>query len=181
MAPELLLEPWADADLDLELRANTPEMTAFLGGPASREAILARHQRFLDLPAQGTGQMFRIDLPAAPGAGSVGYWEREWRGATVYEMGWQVLSEFQGRGVAATAVRAAARHAARHGRRRFAHAYPKVAHAASNAVCRKAGFELLGEVDFEYPKGTPIRSCDWRLDLRVLAGLEVTSASGDNG
>jgi len=56
-----------------------------------------------------------------------------------------------------------------------------VAHAASNAVCRKAGFELLGEVDFEYPKGTPIRSCDWRLDLRVLAGLEVTSASGDNG
>jgi hypothetical protein len=41
-----------------------------------------------------------------------------------------------------------------------------VAHGASNGVCRKAGFTLLGEVDFEYPKGTPIRSNDWRLDLR---------------
>jgi RimJ/RimL family protein N-acetyltransferase len=181
MAPELVLEPWTDADLDLELRANTPEMTAFLGGPDTEEAVRARHRRYLDLAANGTGLMFRVDLPDAPGAGSVGYWEREWRGGLVYEMGWQVLPGFQGRGVAVAAVRAAAGHAARHGRRRFAHAYPKTAHAASNAVCRKAGFELLGEVDFEYPKGTPIRANDWRLDLRVLADVEVSSATGDNG
>jgi RimJ/RimL family protein N-acetyltransferase len=181
MAPDLVLEPWTDADLDLELRANTPEMTAFLGGPATDEAIHTRHRRYLELPAKGTGQMFRIDLPGAPGAGSVGYWEREWQGASVYEMGWLVLPEFQGRGVAVAAVRAAAGHAARHGRRRFAHAYPKTAHAASNAVCRKAGFELLGEVDFEYPKGTVIRARDWRLDLRDLAGMEVSPATGDNG
>jgi hypothetical protein len=38
--------------------------------------------------------------------------------------------------------------------------------AASNAVCRKAGFEMLEEVDFEYPKGTPIRCYDWRYELR---------------
>jgi RimJ/RimL family protein N-acetyltransferase len=173
MAPELFLEPWTDADLDIELRANTPEMTEFLGGPEPAEQIRARHVRFLDLPASGTGQMFRIALPGAPAAGSVGYWEREWRGGTVYEMGWHVLPEYQGRGVAGAATRLAAVHAARHGRHRYAHAYPKSAHAASNAVCRRAGFELLGEVDFEYPKGNPIRSCDWRLDLRTLTDLEA--------
>jgi RimJ/RimL family protein N-acetyltransferase len=83
--------------------------------------------------------------------------------------------------VASVATRLAAVHAAAHGRHRFAHAYPKVAHSASNAVCRKAGFELLGEVDFEYPKGNPIRCQDWRLDLRVLADLEVSQLIVDNG
>lgn len=175
MRTEVFLEPWTDADLDIELRANTPEMTRFLGGPEPEAAIRARHERSLALAVGGTGQMFRIALPGAPGVGSVGYWEREWRGGNVYEMGWLVLAEYQGRGVASAAVRLAAVHAATYGRHPYAHAYPKVAHAASNAVCRKAGFELLGEVDFEYPKGVPIRSCDWRLDLRALTGPEATS------
>jgi RimJ/RimL family protein N-acetyltransferase len=83
--------------------------------------------------------------------------------------------------VASAATRLAAVHAATHGRHRYAHAYPKATHAASNAVCRKAGFELLGEVDFEYPKGNQIRCHDWRLDLRVLADLEVSRATVDNG
>ena len=181
MRTDVFLEPWTDADLHIELRGNTPEMTAFLGGPEPEAAVRARHERFLELPVSGTGQMFRIGLPDAPAAGSVGYWEREWRGSTVYEMGWLVLSEYQGRGVASVATRLAAVHAATHGRHRFAHAYPKSAHAASNAVCHKAGFELLGEVDFEYPKGTPIRAHDWRLDLRVLAEMEVSPATSDNG
>jgi RimJ/RimL family protein N-acetyltransferase len=181
MPADVFLEPWTDADLDIELRANTAEMTEFLGGPESAATIRARHERFLALPGAGTGQMFRIGLPGAPAAGSVGYWEREWQGATVYEMGWQVLPEYQGRGVASVATRLAAVHAATHGRHRFAHAYPKVAHSASSAVCRKAGFELLGEVDFEYPKGNPIRCQDWRLDLRVLADLEVSQLIVDNG
>jgi RimJ/RimL family protein N-acetyltransferase len=181
MPADVTLEPWTDADLEIELRANSPEMTEFLGGPEPADAIRARHQRFLELPGKGTGQMFRIALPDAPGAGSVGYWEREWQGATVYEMGWHVLPECQGRGVASVATRLAAVHAAQHGRHRFAHAYPKVAHPASNGVCRKAGFELLGEVDFEYPKGTPIRCHDWRLDLHALADLEVSGATVDNG
>jgi RimJ/RimL family protein N-acetyltransferase len=181
MAVDVLLEPWTDADLDVQLRANTPELMEFLGGPEPTDAIHARHQRFLALPVDGTGQMFRIALPGAPGAGSVGYWEREWQGATVYEMGWMVLAEHQGLGAASAAVRLAVGHAAAHGRHRFAHAYPKVVHGASNGVCRKAGFELLGEVDFEYPKGTPIRCHDWRLDLRAVADLEALRGTGDNG
>lgn len=181
MQADVFLEPWTDADLDIELRANTPEMNQFLGGQEPEAAVRARHERFLALAVSGTGLMFRIALPEAPGAGSVGYWEREWHGGTVYEMGWKVLPEYQGRGVASAAIRLAAVHAATHGRHDFAHAYPKVTNVASNAVCRKAGFELVGEVDFEYPKGNPIRSCDWRLDLRALADLEVTAANRDNG
>lgn len=169
MRTDVFLEPWTDADLDIELRANTPEMTTFLGGPEPESAVRARHERALALRGSGAGQMFRVGLPDAPSVGSVGYWEREWRGETVYEMGWLVLPEYQGRGVAGAAVRLAAVHAATHGRHRYAHAYPKTVHAASNAVCRKVGFELLGEVDFEFPKGNPIRSCDWRLNLRALA------------
>ncbi|KAB1904108.1 GNAT family N-acetyltransferase, partial [Micromonospora sp. AMSO31t] len=55
--------------------------------------------------------------------------------------------------------------AAAHGDRRFAHAYPAVDHPASNAVCRKAGFTLLGETEFEYPPGHLMRSNDWRVEL----------------
>ncbi|MGS2645029.1 LysE family translocator [Streptosporangium sp. G12] len=42
---------------------------------------------------------------------------------------------------------------------------PSVGHPASNAICRKLGFFLLGECDFEYPPGTTMRCNDWRLDL----------------
>ena len=47
------------------------------------------------------------------------------------------------------------------GRRSSLHAYPKVVHAAPNAVRRKAAFTLLGETDFECPEGTTIRCDDW--------------------
>jgi RimJ/RimL family protein N-acetyltransferase len=98
--------------------------------------------------------------------GSVGYWEREWRGETVYETGWKVLPAFQGRGLAVAATVAAMGHAAARGRLRWVHAYPEVSNAASNAVCRRVGFTLLGESAFEYPPGHEIVSNDWRYDLR---------------
>jgi RimJ/RimL family protein N-acetyltransferase len=46
-------------------------------------------------------------------------------------------------------------------------AYPGVDNAASNAICRKLGFTLLGAEDFEYPPGHLMRCNDWRLDLRA--------------
>jgi RimJ/RimL family protein N-acetyltransferase len=97
--------------------------------------------------------------------GSVGFWEKQWHGETVFELGWKVLPGFQGRGLASGALAGALSRAAATGRRRWGHAYPRSDNAASNAVCRKAGFELLGEVDFEFPKGNPIRCNDWRFDL----------------
>ena len=36
---------------------------------------------------------------------------------------------------------------------------------ASNAICRKAGFTLVGETDIEYPPGSIMRCNEWRLGL----------------
>jgi hypothetical protein len=46
--------------------------------------------------------------------------------------------------------------------------------APSNAICREVGFELLGELDFEYPPGHSMRCNDWCLDLRVGMSTDRT-------
>lgn len=163
------LEPWADTPSHLELlrRNNSPEMMKHLGGPESEERVLARHRRYAELPGRGGGRMYRIVLVReAEVVGVIGFWEREWRGETVYETGWGVLSPYQGRGIAAAAAREVARAAAAEDVHRQLHAYPSIGHPASNGVCRKAGFTLLGECEFEYPAGSFIRCNDWRLGLR---------------
>jgi RimJ/RimL family protein N-acetyltransferase len=167
---EMRLEPWDDRGLDLERRANLPEMTAYLGGPEPDAALVDRHERIL-ATAPGAGRMFLIMVPDAPEpVGSVGYWDKEWGGDTVYEMGWMVLPGFQGRGLAVRATVAAVGVAAAERRHGWAHAYPRVDNGPSNAVCRTAGFTLSGECDFEYPKGNPIRCNDWRYSLTSLSG-----------
>lgn len=176
--PEFWLEPWDDRGLELERHANVPEMKTFLGGPESDDVMRQRHQRILDFAAAGTGQMFLIMVPdEEQPVGSVGYWEREWLGRVVWELGWKVLTPFQGRGLASAATTAAVRLAAADGRHEWAHAYPKVDNAASNAVCRKAGFELIGETDFEFPKGSWIRCNDWRHNLTSVSGSAPGSGS----
>lgn len=163
------LEPWADTPSHLELlrRNNSPEMTKHLGGPETEEQVLARHRRYAELPGRGGGRMYRIVLTReAQVAGVIGFWEREWRGETVYETGWGVLPPYQGRGIAAAAAREVARAAAAEDVHRRLHAYPSIGHPASNGVCRKAGFTLLGECAIEYPAGSFIRCNDWRLELR---------------
>jgi RimJ/RimL family protein N-acetyltransferase len=142
-----------------------PAMTEFLGGPESPEKLAERQRRY---EAPGAGMFKIIDEDTGEGIGSVGFWDREWRDRTVYETGWMVIPAFQGRGVAVEATRQAIELARETGRHRFMHAFPKVVNGASNAICRKLGFDLLGEYDFEYPPGTAIRCNDWRLDLQAL-------------
>jgi RimJ/RimL family protein N-acetyltransferase len=48
-------------------------------------------------------------------------------------------------------------------RHRSVYAFPAFENLPSNAVCRKVGFKLLGEVEF--PPGTLRRSNEWRLVL----------------
>jgi RimJ/RimL family protein N-acetyltransferase len=163
---QVRLEPWGEDDFWLLRRTNAPEMTEHLGGPETEEQLVARHRRYVGLDERG--RMFRVVLPdTGESVGSIGFWEREWQGGTVWETGWGVLPEFQGRGLAARAARAVAEAARTAGRHRHLHAFPGADHPASNAVCRKAGFELLGPVRFEYPKGSWMTSNDWRLDLEA--------------
>lgn len=158
----ITLRLWTEDDLSLLRRINEPAMTEFLGGPESEEKLLDRNRRYSDHSVPG--DVFVILYDGLP-AGSIGFWEKEWQGEHAYETGWAVLPEFQGKGVSSAAAVLIADSARAEGKHRYLHAYPKVAHAASNAVCRKAGFTLLGELDFEYPPGNPIRCNDWRLDL----------------
>lgn len=167
-APTVRLEPWSEGDFALLIGNNSPEMTEHLGGPETHAQLIDRHRRYLTL--DGRGQMFRIALlgvseRGASAAGSIGYWERTWQDEPVWETGWGVLPAFQGRGIAVAAallVMDRAREAARH---RWLHAFPSTDHPASNGVCRKAGFERVGDCDFEYPKGHLMRCSDWRRDL----------------
>ncbi|MEU6150791.1 GNAT family N-acetyltransferase [Actinosynnema sp. NPDC047251] len=178
MTANIRIEPWSDEGLELLHRLNTPEMTTHLGGPESEEKVASRHQRYLTL---GNGRMYRVmvtgevdgttdggddvavGLAAGAVAGSVGFWEKEWQGATVHEVGWSVLPEFQGRGVAVAAATAAVDQARRAAPDRWVRAFPSVDHGASNAVCRRIGLVLQGEVEFEYPPGRFMRCNDWGL------------------
>ncbi|MFF4797131.1 GNAT family N-acetyltransferase [Streptomyces sp. NPDC001351] len=157
------LERWGEGDFWLLRRSNSLEMTGHLGGPESEEKLQARHRRYL---AGEPGCMYRVTLAGSgETVGSIGFWEREWRGETVWETGWGVLPEFQGRGLATEAARAVVEAARAYGGHRFLHAFPSVDHPASNRVCRRAGFTLVGSVDFEYPKGHWMTSNDWRVEL----------------
>jgi RimJ/RimL family protein N-acetyltransferase len=139
-------------------------MMAHLGGPESEEQIRQRHQRYLRLPE--ADHMFKIVwTPKSEAVGSIGYWEKTWRDLVVYEMGWSVLPAYQGRGLAAKAGEAAIARARLENRHQFIHAFPSVSNASSNAICRKLGFSLIEECEFEYPPGHFMVCNDWRFDL----------------
>ena len=159
----ILLEPWTPGDLWLLRRINEPAMTEFTGGPEPEEKALKRFERYVAAKTPKE-RVFKI-VAGTEIMGSIGFWEMEWKGASVYETGWAVLPEFNGRGVATEAARAIIEAARAEKRHRFLVAFPKTVHAASNAICRKAGFTLVGGCEFEYPKGTRIRCNEWRVEL----------------
>jgi RimJ/RimL family protein N-acetyltransferase len=162
-AASVQLERWGHDDLPLlQQLLGDPAMMAHLGGPEAPAKIAERHARYSDPGSR----MFKIvDSASGEAAGSVGYWPRTWRDAEVFEIGWSVLPRFQGRGIARSAAAQAIALAAEERTRRFVHAFPSVHNAASNAICRKLGFTLVEECDFEYPPGNAMRSSDWRLEL----------------
>ncbi|HYU83519.1 MAG TPA: GNAT family N-acetyltransferase [Kribbellaceae bacterium] len=163
---EIALQPWTEDDLDLLRRANAPELMVHLGGPETEEQIVARHRRYVEGDTF-TGQLYSIRLGREP-VGTIGYWEKDWQGETVFETGWTVLPEFQRRGIAVAATRAVIEEARAAGGCRHLHAFPSVENDGSNGVCRKAGFTLLGTYDFEYPKGHWMRCNDWGFDLMAV-------------
>ncbi len=164
-AVSVTLRRWSDDDLPLlHATLGNEAMMKHLGGIETPEQIRDRHVRYLNL--DGSGAMFTIRFGAsATIAGSIGLWERLWHGEKVYETGWLVLPEHGRRGIATEAARAVIAYARSEGRYPSLHAFPSVDNAASNAVCRKAGFSNQGECQFEYPKEHFMLCNDWRIDL----------------
>ena len=170
------LEHWGSGDGDLLRRLlGVPEMTLYLGGPETPAKLAERQARY-ENPAT---RAYRIVAEGmSEGVGWVGYWEHTKDGQDVWEVGWSVVPEFQGRGVATSAMRLLLEMIREQPEgRRFVHAYPSVDNGASNGVCRKLGFMLLGAYDAEYPPGNPVRLNDWRYHLFP----EVESAGQRDG
>jgi RimJ/RimL family protein N-acetyltransferase len=161
------IEPWEEGDLPiLEKTLGDPEMTKYLGGPESGEKLAERQHKFERLADSGTGRMFKvIDQATGEAVGSVGYWDRTEGGEEVYETGWFVIPAFQGRGIATSATALAIERARSDGKHRLLYAYPSVENLASNAICRKLGFTLIEDREFEYPPGSFMRCSVWRLGL----------------
>ena len=167
---QIRLEPWAPDDLPLlERTMGDAEMTVHLGGPEDATKLADRQTKYEGLASSGKGRMFKIvDATTDERLGSVGYWNKAWNDMIVYETGWLVVPEAQGRGIATIATAQAMTRAKEDGKHRYVHAFPSVDNLASNAICRKLGFEFLGEHDFEFPPGHWMRCNDWRLDLDDL-------------
>jgi RimJ/RimL family protein N-acetyltransferase len=166
MADEVSIRPYAEGDMwILERTLGDPKQMVHLNGPESQEKIRERHMKYVKMSAdQRTGCMFTVMVGTAP-AGHVGYWETEWDGQKVWETGWFVLPEFQGRGVATEAMRQLIGVLNKLQGHRFLMAFPAVDNHTSNAVPRKLGFTLVKEIDFEYPHESSkfLRTNVWQL------------------
>lgn len=160
------LAPWSADDLPLLERANTPEMTAHLGGPESAAELRERQQRYLRLMRSGEASMYRIEVDGTP-VGGIGYWQVDHDGAPAWETGWNVFPEWQGRGIAREALRHIVREVAARDERHVLVAYPGVDNAASNALCRRAGFDHVGSGTIPW-RGSELRFNTWTLDMSPL-------------
>jgi RimJ/RimL family protein N-acetyltransferase len=143
-----------------------PVMTAELGGPLPREGIAAKVQQDVEQAKAGT-QWIKMIIPdeAAPGvvAGSVVLWSHDEDGQPISEMGWMVLTEFQGRGIGKRAVRMLLELARDDGRWGMVHAFPGVTNAPSNGICRSLGFTLAEEREITF-NNRVLRTNHWIID-----------------
>jgi RimJ/RimL family protein N-acetyltransferase len=161
------LRSWQSHDLTLLQRLmGDPKMTVYLGGTETSEQIINRHKRYCETGTSGKGEMFVIlsGTEAKP-AGSIGFWEKPWQGELIWEIGWSVLPEFQGQGIATKAVIMLIEKIRRLQNPRIIHAFPAKDNLPSNALCRKLGFILTNDVEFEYPPGNWMQCKDWHLNL----------------
>jgi RimJ/RimL family protein N-acetyltransferase len=173
----LLLRDVEPADVEVYVRMRCdPAMMADLGGPLPGDGIEAKLATDVRNTRDDTYWVSMIvPDPAAPElvAGTVGLWSHEEiEGAPLSEIGWMVLPEYQGRGLAKVAVRAMLERAHADGRWGVVHAFPGIHNAASNALCRTVGFTLVGERVVTFADGPSARTTG-----RSTRGPSATSAA----
>ena len=144
-----------------------PVMWSDLGGPLPREGLDRKLRGIVDDVEAGRIWYFVIvpNSDELPQAGTVCIWDHPWNGQTISEIGWMVSPEFQGRGLATEAVGSTLHRARSEKRWDVIHAFPAVTNGPSNAICRKAGFSKMEEVDYAGPAGV-LRCNHWVIDLR---------------
>jgi RimJ/RimL family protein N-acetyltransferase len=144
-----------------------PVMMAELGGPLPREDIeekVARDVKAAAADDQWIKMIVSGETAPEAVAGTVALWSHEEDGGEpVTEIGWMVLPEFQGRGLAKQAVRVLLELAADDGRWGFVHAFPATTNGPSNGICRSLGFRLVGEQVVTFA-GRVLLSNHWVID-----------------
>lgn len=159
------LLPYSDEHLSLTKALECdPRMMRELGGPADPADIPRVHRMRVEAVANGEWWFAIVpDPPGAP-AGTIGIWESDREEGPIHEIGWMVLPEFQGRGVASEALRMILDRARSDPRFERIHAFPGVTNAPSNALCRGAGFSLVGQRDVHF-RDRPLHVNHWELDV----------------
>ena len=167
MTSNMELVPYADEDYALTVELETdPEVMRELGGALPLDAMPDVHRKRLATNRRGDWWLKIVPEPAGPAAGTIGIWPGTWRGENLHETGWMILPRFQGRGIARAALALLLEKAAGEPRFESVHAFPGVTNAASNALCRGAGFELVeGDTAVEYA-GRTLRCNHWMIELR---------------
>lgn len=148
------LRPLSPGDLSLYQRLYAdPQMWTELGGVPELD-LQAKFER--DVASMEADRHWVLVIVTDDGiaAGSVALWDHEWEGRTIDEVGWMVLPEHQGRGLASAAVAEALGRADDAARWQELHAFPATTNAPSNALCRKHGFALRGPLEFPYREQT---------------------------
>jgi RimJ/RimL family protein N-acetyltransferase len=151
--PEIELQPITAADEWLTVALETdPVVMAELGGAWSEEQARATHARRLRTVRETGSWWFKLVRHTDGTAlGSIVLWDSEYAGRPVSEAGWMVLPAEQGKGYASAGVRQLLDRAAAAGDRwGDIYATPGATNGASNAICRKCGFELIGDGDVDY-------------------------------
>ncbi|MGW6691518.1 GNAT family N-acetyltransferase [Streptomyces sp. NPDC054961] len=157
-----------DVEAYVRMRCD-PAMMADLGGPLPPEGMAAKVGRDVRSAAEGT-QWIKMIVPderePAVVAGTVTLWSHDAGGDQTSEIGWMVLPEFQGHGLGKLAVRTVLELAREEDRWGVVHAFPALANAPSNGICRSLGFRSLGEEDVTFA-GRVLRTRHWAIDPRT--------------
>jgi RimJ/RimL family protein N-acetyltransferase len=141
-----------------------PEVMKELGGPAEPADLERVHRMRVETVARGEWYFVIVPEPSGPPVGSIGIWESTIVDSTVHEVGWMVLPEFQGRGIAGEALGLLLARARSDPRYARIHAFPGASNAPSNALCRRFGFNLTEELEVRF-RDRPLRVNHWVLDL----------------
>ncbi|MDD2774274.1 MAG: GNAT family N-acetyltransferase [Elusimicrobiales bacterium] len=142
-----------------------PVVMKDLGGPTPQETILEKHKKRLKNVEEGkVWWLVIIPKNSSRPVGTIGIWDSDINGVPVQEMGWMILPAYQGRGIATEAGLMVLERARLEKKFKTVHALASSENGASNAVCRKLGFSLIGEADISY-NGPPHKHNDWAMEF----------------
>jgi len=163
-SPAVRLAAYEETDLGLTLACERdPVAMRHLGGPRDEEGIRAAHGKRMRADEDGGAWKTIVVAPSGERVGTIGFWRSE-HGGPIWEAGWMLLPSQHGRGIGTRAL-ALIIELARERDLGELHAFPGQENEASNALCRSAGFELIGTDQGEFA-GKPIVSNHWRLTLQ---------------